>query len=424
MSERRPDPPEVRASLVDSGWSEPETQPERVLPAYDDPPRDLLVTRVDDQIQSRLDEMRRASEPSLELLSKTVDPATKPRRASSEERTVVNQITPFANQPTELAMPVPVPLPAPLPPPEPIHAIVNPYEPGPSLREALRQRVSMLGGQLPLWGVLVPLLVVTALVTLLLGSLLSGPETSVRPSASVPSPGDSAMSSAASVAGPAPLATESGAHGGLIERAASGEAAALAALEQKKPRDLKTEEALALASGRVAASVSAAHKLRERLASDPGLAKDPHVVQELLKFAQTPETTREALSAMAALPGPIAADLLYEVWTGTAERSGATELAQALLLGRDVRQRASPALAVALDLREAEACEDSAKILERAEQAGDKRSFAPLSRLLRRTGCGPGKKQDCYPCMRDKDELLRKALAAVKLRREPDFLPK
>ncbi|HEY3498398.1 MAG TPA: hypothetical protein VGK73_27075, partial [Polyangiaceae bacterium] len=260
----------------------------------------------------------------------------------------------------------------------------------------------------------------------LLAGLLAGPAapneragTSVRPS-------ESALSSATIPPGQAPLAREGSARaaGGLVERAASGETAALAALEAKKPRDLHTEEALALASGRVLAAAGSARRLRERLASDPGLAKDPHVVLELLKFAQSSDTSREALTAMAALPGPIAADLLYEVWTGTAERSGATELAQALLLGRDVRPRASPALAVALDLREAEACEDSAKILQRAFEVGDKRSFAPLSRLLRRTGCGPGKKQDCYPCLRDQDELLRKALAAAKLRREPDFLPK
>src|SRR6187399_696165 len=54
MAERRPDPPDPRASLVDSGWSEPAIAPERELPAYEDAARESLVTRVDDQIQARI----------------------------------------------------------------------------------------------------------------------------------------------------------------------------------------------------------------------------------------------------------------------------------------------------------------------------------------------------------------------------------
>jgi hypothetical protein len=425
MSERRPDPPEVRASVVDSGWGDPDEEPERILPVYEDPPRELLVTRVDDQIQARVDAMKRNSESQLDPLSQTLEPTT--------TRAVLPQLPPpplpigpapaqQALNPGDRTTPfVSVP-----PPAQAMHAFVNPYEPGPGLGEALRQRITLLGGQLPLWGVLVPLLLVMGVVAALFGSLVAGSGAASEPqSAAVASApgGEAAAPSTPGNAGVPPGAAR-GSAGGALERASLGDPAALGALEQKKPRDLGSDEALALATGRVAAQVGAARKLRERLGSDPGLAKDSHVVLELIKFAQAPETSREALSAMAALPGPIAADLLYEVWTGTAERSFATELAQALLLGRDVRPRASPALAVALDLREAEGCEDSARIVSRAAEVGDKRSFAPLSRLLRRTGCGPGKKQDCYPCLRDKDEQLRKAMAAVKLRHEPNFLPK
>lgn len=210
---------------------------------------------------------------------------------------------------------------------------------------------------------------------------------------------------------------------GVVERAARGELAALKTLEQKSPPELRTEEALALSAGRSALAHSEGQKLRERLASDPGLAKDPKIVSELLRLSRSPEASREALAAMAALPGPLSADLLYEVWTGTPERSGATELAQTLILSRDVRAKASPALRVALDLRMAQSCEQNAKLLERALEVGDKRSFGPLSRLLRRTGCGPGKKQDCHACLRGNEELLRKAIQTAKLRREPDFLP-
>jgi len=216
-------------------------------------------------------------------------------------------------------------------------------------------------------------------------------------------------------------ATPQPASGSLLDRARSGDEKALATLEQKKPGDRGMDEALAVASGRIAQEVSTAAKLRARLAADPGLAKDPKILADLRRMGQDPDTSRDALAAMAALPGPLSADLLYEAWTSTAERSNITELAQSLLMGRDVRPKASPALAIALDLRQAETCEENAKILDRAIEVGDKRAFAPLSRLLRQTGCGPTKKDDCYPCIRS-GEQLKKALTAVKLRREPEIV--
>jgi hypothetical protein len=195
---------------------------------------------------------------------------------------------------------------------------------------------------------------------------------------------------------------------------------ALQALEKKKPEELGAEEALSMASAKEQNAREDVRALVGRLAADPGLAKDPAVVSSLLAFTHNPQTARDALAAIARLPGPLSADLLYEVWTGTAERSDATELARALLLGRDVRPKASPALSVALELREAESCEDNAKLLPRATDLGDKRSLSPISRLLRKTGCGPGKRQDCYPCLREGD-ALKNALIAVKKRREPEL---
>jgi hypothetical protein len=144
------------------------------------------------------------------------------------------------------------------------------------------------------------------------------------------------------------------------------------------------------------------------------------VLTELQQLAAAPETGRVALGAMARLPGQLSADLLYEMWTGTAEKSESTELARALLLGHDVRPKASAALAVALDLRGAESCADHLKLIPRAIELGDKRSLAPLARLLRRTGCGPAKRDDCFACLREGD-ALRDALAAVKKRREPEL---
>ena len=115
---------------------------------------------------------------------------------------------------------------------------------------------------------------------------------------------------------------------------------------------------------------------------------------------------------------PISADLIYEVWTGTTARSTATDLARSLIYSKEVRAKASKALAVALDLRDADTCEKSRDLLARANGKGDRRSFSLLNKMTRKYGCGPAKRQDCYACLRDGKDL-DDALKAVKARREP-----
>ena len=115
---------------------------------------------------------------------------------------------------------------------------------------------------------------------------------------------------------------------------------------------------------------------------------------------------------------PLSADLLYEMWTGTVVRNGATELARSLVFSKEVRAKASPELAVALDLRIAETCEQNQQLLPRVLDKGDRRSLALLAKLSRRFGCGSNKRLDCYPCLRD-DKAVDDAMTAVKKRREP-----
>jgi len=394
MAEQSSDPP-IRASVVDSGW-EPEAPKGRELPRYEDSPRDLLVTRVDDQIQSRIAAMN-APERQTDVTVVDAVPGPPVLLPPIDERTSVDKQK-FVSS---------------MPPPAGDYFV----EPDPpTLGEALRARVRVAGGQVALWATIVPVLVLTALAAALIGGVLgrgSEPSADQRrrdegttnaEGASSVSPGASAVASATSEPSPAPPLAR----------------AALQALEKKNAKELGTDEALSIAAAKEHNAREDVRALVARLAADPGLAKDPAIVSSLLAFAHEPETAREALGAMARVPGALSADLLYEVWTGTAERSDATELARTLLLGRDVRPKASPALSVALDLREAETCEDSAKLIPRATDLGDKRSLSPITRLLRKTGCGPGKRQDCYPCLREGDALMN-ALIAVKKRREPEL---
>lgn len=319
--------------------------------------------------------------------------------------------------------------PLPLPPQSPSFAPMpsvmgaGAFVPPPTLRQALGERVQIGSAELPLWGVIAPALGLTALLSALLAGIFTPPGAAPSPT-STPAPavadGPTATKSR-STSSPAEEPVMAPASDAPLDRARAGDQKALSILERQKPQERSADEAVALATGKIAQSVAAVGKLRARLAADPGLAKDPKVVADLRRLAQEPDTSRDALAAMAALPGQLSADLLYEAWTSTAERSQVTELAQALLLSRDVRPKASPALAIALDLREAETCEANAKLLERSIDVGDKRAFAPMSRLLRHNGCGPTKRDDCYACLREGD-LLKRALTAVKLRREPELV--
>jgi hypothetical protein len=121
---------------------------------------------------------------------------------------------------------------------------------------------------------------------------------------------------------------------------------------------------------------------------------------------------------MAEAPGPISADLLYEMWTGTVVRNSATELARSLVFSKEVRAKASPELAIALDLRIAETCEQNRDLLPRVLEKADRRSLSLLAKLARRYGCGPNKRLDCFACLRE-DKAVEDAMAAVKKRREP-----
>jgi hypothetical protein len=308
------------------------------------------------------------------------------------------------------------------PPPLPSFAPAPSFALPPTLGEALLERVRLGSSEIPLWGVVAPALGLTALLSALLAGIFT-PSGSPPPrtAAAVAAVDGPSASSVPAPTTPAVAETAAPRSGSPVDQARAGDAKALSVIEHQRPQDRTAEEALALASGHSAQTLATVSKLRARLSADPGLAKDPKVLADLRKFAQDSDTSRDALAAMAALPGSLSADLLYEAWTSTAERSETTELAQALLLSRDVRPKASPALAIALDLREAETCEANAKILTRAIEVGDKRAFAPMSRLLRHNGCGPTKRDDCYPCLREGD-LLKQALTAVKARREPELV--
>ncbi len=367
----------------------------RELPAYGEAAREHLVTRVDDQIQSRVDAMTQIEVEEVPGdKTKVGPPGVFPPGA-----------VPFIrfDEPTALEL----------------------AADAPSWKEALRQRVRFAGGTVPLWSIVTVLGLITVAVTALaagaIASRSDAPEVvqtaaPVAPPATLPgvvepprAPEPSPASAPAADAAQSPL-----------DRLRAGDDATVDAFTKRKAEELSIDEAIALSAGRAVQQVRRAQGLKQRLSADPGLVKDPGTVTELLVLARDPITSREALTAIANLPGPISADLLYEVWTGTVERNDSTELARMLLVGKDVSAKASAALKVALELRTVESCEALLPIVERAVESGDRRAFVPLTKLNRRNGCGANKRADCYPCLREGD-ALKNALLASRNRREPDL---
>jgi hypothetical protein len=203
-----------------------------------------------------------------------------------------------------------------------------------------------------------------------------------------------------------------------LERAASGEPDALAELEAKAPESRTPEESIALVRGRSAAKRRELEELRRALKRDPALAASAESLERLVAYARAPETAPDALRILAELPGTGGADLLYEIWTGTPERTSTTELASELVLSAEVRGKASPALGATLDLRRAKSCEEVRDLLPILRKEADQRAVRPLVRFLQRSGCGPGGATDCHPCLRGSRDLTD-TITAVERRPAP-----
>lgn len=449
--------PDIRSTLNSSDLvSEPDIEPDaRRLPNYEDLAQAPAVTQVDMDIQARLLQMTRGSladqhrpvlpdlPPPPSLPPPSLPPPPPP--IGPPARALATPLPSFAS-PSARDIEPPRPLSYRAPPhhsdSEPAEnteimaargAVLPPSDPpelrgaslltAPSLVAALRQRVRFAGGEVPLWSLLAPMVMLLSLGSAFAAAALGGRgdneqpatrgEAPPSPSVTAVPPLTSAMASALAEPPPAPEPTATTQAPALPASATDTEA-----LEARRAEELTKDEALALASARRQREVARVGLLRQKLTRDPGLFKDAATLSELRRAAEDPLTAPDALGAMAEAPGPLSADLLYEMWTGTVVRNSATELARSLVFSKEVRAKASPELAVALDLRTAESCEQNRDLMPRVLEKGDRRSLALLAKLARRFGCGPNKRLDCYPCLHE-DKSVDDAMAAIKKRREP-----
>ena len=208
----------------------------------------------------------------------------------------------------------------------------------------------------------------------------------------------------------------------LLARASMGDRDAIEALEARDPKHRSAGEWLALGRGRMHLDheKAALHAYEKALDLDPSLSKDATLRRHVWHAAGHDDTAAEALRIASLRLGSAGADMLYSVWVSTKAKTPTTQLAKQLVYSPEVRRKASPALDVALELRKAQSCQDYKKLLPRATLSGDTRAFRILEPLTVKRGCGPGKKDDCYPCLR-RSSALDDALGACRRHREPIY---
>lgn len=208
----------------------------------------------------------------------------------------------------------------------------------------------------------------------------------------------------------------------LEQRASRGQPEALGELA-KVPSAKRTGAAsLALGLGYLNTQKSepALEAFSAALKADPELLDHIDLLRGVRRLVDDPVTRDRALELAATSLGAHGADLLFDVWLSTKEKTVATRGARKWLDSDSVRAAASPAARLALELREAKGCSALRELLPRARAQGDDRSLGPLKRLQARSGCGFLSLEDCYGCLRA-DGVLETALSAVSDRPAPRF---
>jgi serine/threonine-protein kinase len=150
------------------------------------------------------------------------------------------------------------------------------------------------------------------------------------------------------------------------------------------------------------------------LATDDHAAADPRLQEDLRNAALVRDTQDDAFMLLESKMGPSGVDLLYDIAYGASGRQYPQAAARAKhsLDLDDVHARASPALQVLLDFKEAKTCDAKRALLDRAKTAGDGRMLSTLQAYQSTRGCGFLGVIDCYPCLH-KDSALKDTIAAL-----------
>ena len=248
------------------------------------------------------------------------------------------------------------------------------------------------------------------------------------PEPSAPAPTPAPVAPATTAAAQKPLAAPRGEPAAVDRRskraspeeltdASAAGLPALRELGERYPGDPDVVRALLLSyASRSDGLPDAMATAKRLLALAPERALDKDLQYLVIKAAESGGVEAErAFDLLGAQMGSTGPDLLYDALF-TKPKIAARS--QAVLSMQSVRERASPALAIAFDLKTAKSCRARVPLLERAAQVGDERSAAILNQLSTGTkkGCGKWKRRPCKPACAEEAKLFREAVAAINAR--------
>lgn len=188
-------------------------------------------------------------------------------------------------------------------------------------------------------------------------------------------------------------------------------------LSERYPQDPAVLRRLVFAFASRATGLKDAMVVARRLFGvAPAETRDPDLRFLVKKAAGTAgEASRLAFNVITQHMGDAGPDVLYELMLTDPK---VTVQAQQLLATPAVKQRATPALLVAYELRTANSCAARLPLLERASELGDERAsqvLLPLS-VGNKRGCGRWKKSPCPPPCAEEARRYSEAVARIATR--------
>lgn len=193
---------------------------------------------------------------------------------------------------------------------------------------------------------------------------------------------------------------------------------ALVALNARYPRDPDVLQALALSLGRDEKHyLDATTTLAMLFALEPAYTKDRALRVLVSKAAQHDKSRDAALELMVTAMGTDGLDQLYDLMN---RHKALKPKIETMLASPEIRQRFSPALAIAYDLRSAPDCASRLPLLDRATRHGDERTVAVLAPLSERSkrGCGRFKRSPCPPPCEEQAEAFQTVVRQIQERLE------
>jgi hypothetical protein len=201
-----------------------------------------------------------------------------------------------------------------------------------------------------------------------------------------------------------------------VREATSKGAPALEALAEQYPQDPEVLHELAFAydrMGRLGEAIDTCRKL-----VDAAAAAKREVPRDVVRLVMRGATRFELADISFALLEEKLGDVGIEALLELAESKDkdvpekTRARAASSLQKPAVRAKAPPSIVLVMDLNGAETCEDKKDVLTKSGDKADSRAIETLKALKKTTGCGRGKRHDCWTCLR-KDDALERAIAAA-----------